>query len=783
MISHPGVAVWAIAVLCFLSATMLMLVFGVSRSKPVVQRFRRVLSVAAVSIAAMVVVAASVYDTERERSHEQLIEASRNGQHVTAEVLVVGYPKYSAAGIDQRSWVKTRLAEHPFTSIHVWLPDDSGYKHLGHHMRLRVTGSLSQNQAHDQSAFSLSAEAIETAPNNTVAARAGAIAAVGREKLVEVSASQARAVLVPGFAVGDTSLVSASIADAMLQSSLTHLTAVSGSNTALVITSVSALLSWLGFSKRGRLIAAGAALAAFVFLVGPDPSVQRAAVMAGVLLASKFGSQRSHALPSLGAAMLVLLIIDPWQAMQAGFGLSVLATAGILLLAHPISTWLKRRLQFPRLLALPLAVAIAAQVAVGPLLLLLQPGIPLAGVLANIIAAPAAPIGTLCGMCALLFGFFSATLADFAVWLASWPSSWVVATAEVISAWQFTHLHWPQGTWGALTLLAVQSALVVALLLRRRIISLPFTIPGAPPQLWNARTPLLQPIRWVSSVLIACSCATVLSLSFIAPGVRTLSTPQNWLMVACDVGQGDAILIRDPEHAEYTMLIDTGDDPRKLTDCLETFDVQRISMLVLSHDDRDHVGALHAVLPITERALISQVAIEEKGNTRTIVEQLTAANIEFEIANEATSGSFSDTSLSWSVLGPKTHAIMLETNETSIVLKVKVANHSILCVGDIGEAEQRDYLDMRTQLSADVLKVTHHGSRDYDDTFVKAVSATWGIISVGADNNYGHPAAQTLKSLARAETTVLRTDKQGSIALSLDAEGNLMPWVERVSRE
>ena len=138
--------------------------------------------------------------------------------------------------------------------------------------------------------------------------RIGEAAAALRSGLRERSEAVPGAALVPGFAVGDTALVGDDLDRAMTESSLAHLTAVSGANCALVTGAVIWLLGRLGAGRRLRAVAAGCGLALFVVLVGPDPSVQRAAVMAAVLLASGFGGKRATALPSLGLAVIALTL-------------------------------------------------------------------------------------------------------------------------------------------------------------------------------------------------------------------------------------------------------------------------------------------------------------------------------------------------------------------------------------------------------------------------------------------------------------------------------------------
>src|SRR5699024_10285568 len=94
--------------------------------------------------------------------------------------------------------------------------------------------------------------------------------------------------------------------------------------------------------------------------------------------------------------------------------------------------------------------------------------------------------------------------------------------------------------------------------------------------------------------------------TLVAPSVERAGVPTDWRIVACDVGQGDATLLRGPNaRPGEAMLVDTGDDETLLRDCLRLFGVRRIPLLVLTHDDRDHVGAIAAAAPVTEAAIVA----------------------------------------------------------------------------------------------------------------------------------------------------------------------------------
>ena len=148
--------------------------------------------------------------------------------------------------------------------------------------------------------------------------------------------------LIPGLVLGDTSLETHVFINDMLLSGLTHLTAVSGENFAIIAAFLLWVLQWVLPHLKGRLLVTSIVLLGFIFLVRPSPSVLRATVMVSVLLIAKARGVRSSALAALGLAISILVLIDPFEATDPGFALSVAATAGILLLHNPVTTWLVR---------------------------------------------------------------------------------------------------------------------------------------------------------------------------------------------------------------------------------------------------------------------------------------------------------------------------------------------------------------------------------------------------------------------------------------------------------
>ncbi|GAA5198230.1 ComEC/Rec2 family competence protein [Microbacterium jejuense] len=588
---------------------------------------------------------------------------------------------------------------------------------------------------------------VTTAPTGpsavTAALRRGLVRAVG-------GMPGAGAGLVPGLAVGDTSAVAPELDAAMKASSLSHLTAVSGANCALVVGIAFAVAALLGASRAGRVAVGMAVLIGFVVLVTPEPSVIRAAAMAAIAMLAVLLGRTAAGTAVLSLSVAVLLITDPWLAASLGFTLSVAATGALLLFARPLAGGLGRRM--PRPLALALSIPLAAQLACGPLLVLIEPTIPLYGVLANLLAEPAAPAATVLGLAACLalpFPWLQSGLAALA-WL---PASWIAATAGTVSTLPAEALPWLEGWPGAAALAVVGAAVGAIVVLPRR---------GG---------------RW-RLVARAGSVTLVAALAGVALGSTALTTvagrwtlPSQWSVLACDVGQGDAVLLRS---AGAVALVDTGPDPAPLTACLDRVGVSRIDLLVLTHSDLDHIGGVAAVTGRVDTVLHGP----DDAPGRTAVQRLTAAGAHELAASTGMSGALGDAR--WRVLWPRADDRAFPVgNDASVVLDVRGGGiPPTLLLGDLSASPQRS-LTASGALDPPyaVLKVAHHGSADQDAGLYAASRPGVALVTVGVDNDYGHPRDETLAVLDDVGARIARTDQDGIIALWAGGAG-VVVWRE-----
>lgn len=551
--------------------------------------------------------------------------------------------------------------------------------------------------------------------------------------------------LIPGLAVGDTTIVSDELDAQMTQSSLSHLTAVSGANCAIITGAAFWVAAVCGARRGLRVVVALGVLAGFIVLVTPEPSVIRAGAMAaGAMLALLLGRARAG-VPILALAVTVLLIADPWLATSIGFALSVTATGALLLLAAPLAK--KLEVVLPASLALLVAVPLAAQLACAPIIILIDPHISVIGTLANLIAAPAAPIATIVGLLACLLvmvpgvGFVLTALA----WV---PASWIAAVADVAAHVPGGRMAWPDGVSGALLLAIVTAAGIIAMMTR-------------------------QPrLRLIAMTAVAATIASGLGLVAVRTLIAPQAVPSGWAIAACDVGQGDAIVVKS---GDAVALIDTGVDPAPLAQCLELLQVSHIDILVLTHFDLDHVGGTDAVVGKVGTVLHGPVPDAVSQHR---LDELNAGGAQLESVSKGTSGTLG--AAHWKVLWPRGAAV--PGNDASVVWEVSGSDvPRSLFLGDLsGSAQQSLLATGSVRGPYDLVKVAHHGSADQEPRLYEEVSAAVALIGVG-ENDYGHPRQEILDTLTADGTVIFRTDGDGTVAVSA-LDGGLGVWRQRDRR-
>lgn len=549
--------------------------------------------------------------------------------------------------------------------------------------------------------------------------------------------------LVPGLAVGDTSAVAASLNEAMKTVSLTHITAVSGANCIIVTAGVSILAGLCGAGRRIRILSGATALVLFVVLVTPQPSVLRASVMAVVVLFSMYFGRPGSGIAILSCAVLFILLWNPWWAVEYGFILSALAVCGLLIFSKPLADSLSRWM--PRALAEVISIPLAAQLMCQPVLILLTPTVPVFGLLANIVAAPAAPVATVCGLCACLLLPLFPVIGHIFLWCAWVPAQWIGTTAEFLSTLPSATIPWASG-FGGVALAIALSTLVLIVLLSKKV--------------------LLK-----KGALIFLGLSVIFMLAFMwIPRLSRGPLPADWSIAVCDVGQGDALILKSKTEIAA---IDVGRRPALVSRCMSMLGISHLDLLVLTHFDKDHVGGLAAVVGKVDRVISGP---PENAEDQRLLSDLRSHGAEVERGKRGMSGTLG--TARWNILWPDTRRSDMQTgNPGSVTLKVNFPGFSSVFLGDLGEDSQRALLTEASIGSIDVVKVAHHGSADQYAHLYEQLDPKISLLSVGAENKYGHPRAEILKLLEGMGSVTPRTDLDGLVLISVVGNG-LSIWTE-----
>jgi competence protein ComEC len=546
--------------------------------------------------------------------------------------------------------------------------------------------------------------------------------------------------LVGGLAIGERDLLSPEMAENMKTLSLTHLVAVSGANLAIVMGVVYLLTAACALSRNTRFVTALLVMVVYVLVVGPESSVLRSATMATFVVIGLWLGRGTKPIISLAWAVIFLLAIDPGLATDFGFSLSALATVGLLTMALPIYNWLSRYM--PRLIAIGIAASFSAQLATTPVLLMLQPSIPIYSVLANLIVEPVVAPVTVLGILALILAYPLPVLSSAVSYVASLGTWWITLVATEVSGWPAARVHFVAGPVGV----ALASLIVLLSLgLYQKRLS-------------KYRTGIAASL--VGIMLFSASWSS-------ADQIRFQVFDGEWDVVNCDVGQGDALVVRSQG---VVALIDVGREPEPIDKCLDNLQVTKIDLLVITHFDADHAGGIYGALNnrYVETAIISGFA-DDRPLVSLVETALAQSKVEVLTGFAGMGGKLGQ--LKWRVLAPTAKATETkDSNDASVIVSFTGAGYGLLALGDLGGVGQtrlmRNAGGVLNELSGMplLLKVAHHGSADQSTELFRLLSADIAIFSVG-QNPYGHPTKKALDQAALSGSRIVRTDQLGSIAL------------------
>lgn len=545
--------------------------------------------------------------------------------------------------------------------------------------------------------------------------------------------------LLPGMLFGDRSGQSQELSDAMKNSGLSHLTAVSGSNIALLGAMVLVILRLFTVPRVPAAILSIAFLGLFIWFVGPDPSVLRAGLMGMIATVSLMLGRGRGSLGILSLSATILLHLDPSLAVEPAFALSVLATLGIIVLTPALTEILSRI--FPPWFAQLTAICCAAQFTCLPVIITLNSNFSLYSLPANLAVAPLLPLITSVGVLCLLFCTALPGPVQVLLWVPGLPAGWIGKLALWVVELPGASRPWPPGLAG-ISLAAGFSVVFTVLLVTSR------------------ESEHLAVHRLAAGglaiVMVAMTAIVVPATMFYRPDLGA-----RWNIAMCDVGQGDAFLIHTGPGEAW--LLDSGPPDGQVASCVKRFGITKLSKIFITHEHADHFGGIPQIeasgIEIGQRLVSSGFEpVSWQGS---------------EVMSPGDTGGTE--AVRYRVVGPdEISARYAEPNDTSLVIifdfVVDGQVVSFFTAGDLEEDAMHQLLAEHPQPPVQVLKASHHGAKNGGAEIIEKLKPQVLLVSVGEDNSYGHPHQQILDAAHRAGSQVIRTDRDGSVLLTFEAD-------------
>lgn len=616
--------------------------------------------------------------------------------------------------------------------------------------------------------------------------------------------------LLLGFSVGDTHYMSSDQKDELKVAGLTHLSAISGTHF-MIILSIFGGVFLLLFPRKLAVLFQIVFILLFVFLVHPTDSVKRASVMCLLALISVYIGRRSVSLCSLAFAIIMFLLFDPYMAVSVSFLLSCLATCGIILFSEPVTKFLSKYLgeKTAEVLAIPL-VAFSATL---PVITSINHYLTPYAVLANILVLPAVlPAVFLSFVSVLVSGIFGGSFGGLfekvCINLDSIFLHYISFIAHFVTKLPFAKIE------GDYVSVAIFYILIILIYLAPKVWEFSYkkTTKKLPPQTLRKWQKVAQLFDTKPIVVVL-----ILGLFIFPPMLKIYASenlgwfkniPDDWLVVACPVGQGDSSLIRTGQNS--AVVVDVGPNDRStggvgIRSCLKTLKITNVDMLILSHFHADHVGDLSSLLqtvPVKD-ALLNKYE-SPKINADQVKRSLQNYQISFTSASAGLQKSFGNCNADETTNRNEKYCVKMKVmsaylpnvyssvnkhssgessdeNDSSIAVMFWINNVSYFTAGDLeikGSSIALSELKREGLKNVDVLKVNHHGSKTQLISLEKHLSPKVAIYMDGK-NNYGHPNLETISDFEKLGAISLRTDTDGMVGVSRNEQDNLVYFREK----
>lgn len=624
-------------------------------------------------------------------------------------------------------------------------------------------------------------------------------------KIIDNSFDSESAGIVKAMLVADKSTLDKNIKKLYSENGIAHIMAISGVHVAIIGMTLYGFLRKL---RIGRLISGTFSIAIIILygiMTGMSSSTERAVIMLILSIAAEYFGRKTDAPTSMGFAMIIMVLGNPYVILDAGFQLSFAAITGVTVVAPQLRKLLrmfkcfikeadeKKKQKHKKIISLrkmiiklidALVVGIASFITTTPVIIYYYYQFPPYSILINLIVIPLVSLIVGGSILVVLTGLFftgAAVVMTYPVRLILFGYKYLCIFASGLPGASVLVGHI---SIGMVFVYYLSVVLIFAILRMIRI----------------GKTEREGPILYLM-------LATVLFLTVV---YEVYSYDKSLKVVYMDVGQGDGVLLRTSGHGG--ILIDGGSSSNKrvgeyvMVPVLKYYGVSEVEYAFVSHGDVDHVSGLEYLLNEEQSGVhVVNLVLPEYGDQDALQElksEATANNVNIIYMKPSDNITYNHQhaeTINIECLYPDEEAGqgVLDTNNLSMILKTTItwdvreadienlnkssdsdASLSLLFVGDAGIAAEQRLIELygknslgeiSDSIACDILKVGHHGSRNSSGSdFLKRVSAMYGIISCGKDNRYGHPHAETLERLKMADTKYMTTKEHGAIILSIE---------------
>lgn len=624
-------------------------------------------------------------------------------------------------------------------------------------------------------------------------------------KIIDNSFDSESAGIVKAMLVADKSTLDKNIKKLYSENGIAHIMAISGVHVAIIGMTLYGFLRKL---RIGRLISGTFSIAIIILygiMTGMSYSTERAVIMLILSIAAEYFGRKTDAPTSMGFAMIIMVLGNPYVILDVGFQLSFAAITGVTVVAPQLRKLLrmfkrfikeadeKKKQKHKKIMSLrkmiiklidALVVGIASFITTTPVIIYYYYQFPPYSILINLIVIPLVSLIVGGSILVVLTGLFftgAAVVMTYPVRLILFGYKYLCIFASGLPGASVLVGHI---SIGMVFVYYLSVVLIFAILRMIRI----------------GKTEREGPILYLM-------LATVLFLTVV---YEVYSYDKSLQIVYMDVGQGDGVLLRTSGHGG--ILIDGGSSSNKrvgeyvMVPVLKYYGVSEVEYAFVSHGDVDHVSGLEYLLNEEQSGVhVVNLVLPEYGDHDALQElksEATANNVNIIYMKPGDNITYNHQhaeNINIECLYPDEEAGqgVLDTNNLSMILKTTItwdvreadienlnkssdsdASLSLLFVGDAGIAAEKRLIELYEKnslgeisdsIACDILKVGHHGSRNSSGSdFLKRVSAMYGIISCGKDNRYGHPHAETLERLKMADTKYMTTKEHGAIILSIE---------------